>query len=171
MLGSYTAQEAFLALVVAILTGNEIRGLLGARLSGRSRNVSRLLTHILMLALLVPWVGYTFYWVSVMESPAISPQTFGATALNLPYLLLGIGLLILATYEILSLVRARRHGHTSNISRLISHSLIVLVVILMLTLSVFKWNQYTRPGNESGDEAAATTTESTIATTERASNA
>ncbi len=145
MLGSYTAQEAVLALVVAMLTGNEIRGLLKARLSGRSKNLSRLLTHVLMLILLVPWVGYTFYWVSVMESPAITPETFGSTALNLPYLLLGIGLLVLATFEILSLVRARREGYTRNVSRLVSHALIAIVVLLMLTLSIFKWNEYTRP--------------------------
>ena len=142
MLGSYTAQESVLALLVAALTLYELQGLLRARLAGRSKNFSRLLSHSLMLLLLGPWVGFTFYWVSVMDAPGVSTGTFGSSALSLPYLSLGIGLLVIASLEILSLYRARRAGYTTNLSRFVTHGLIVSLVLSMVVLSILKWNDY-----------------------------
>lgn len=134
--------EAILALPVALLTANEMRGLLAARTAGRSRNLSRLLSHTVMLVLLGPWVGYSFYWVEVMEAPGVTIETFGSSALNLPYLLLGVGLIVIATWEILALYRARRKGATSNVSRLVSHIVIVALVVVMVGLSLLKWNEF-----------------------------
>ena len=133
--------EAVLALIVGLLTANEVRGILAARIAGRSRNLSRLLSHIVMLLLLGPWVGYSFYWVKVMEAPGVTIETFGSSALNLQYLLLGVGLILIATWEILSLSRARRAGFTTNVSRLVSHVVILALVVLMVGLSLIKWNQ------------------------------
>lgn len=142
MLESYTGGESVLALLVALLTLNELAGLVRARLRGHSKNWSRLGSHILMLLLLGPWVGYTFYWVKVMEAPGVTSDTFGSSALNLPYMLLGIGLILIAVFEILALYRARREGHTQNISRLVSHTLVVLLVLTMVGLSLLKWSDY-----------------------------
>jgi len=142
MFGSYTAQEAVLATLVALLAGNEIRGIIAARMAGRSRNLSRLVSHIIMLVLLGLWTSYTFYWVKVMESPGGTIETFGSSALNLPYLLLGISLILIATFEILTLYRARRKGFTTNVSRLVVHGLIVLLVLTMVSLSLLKWSEY-----------------------------
>jgi len=139
---SYTTQEAFLAFVVALLASNEIRGILAARAERRSRNLTRLLSHVLMLFLLGPWIGYTFYWTSVMDSPGVTIHTFGSSALNLPYLLLGVALMLIATWEILSLYRAREAGFTNNTSRLLSHALILVLVAIMVSLSLLKWNQF-----------------------------
>ncbi len=125
-----------------MLTLNELVGVLRARLRGQSRNLSRLASHSLMLLLLGPWVGYTFYWVKVMEAPGVTSDTFGSSALNLPYMLLGVGLILIAAFEILSLYRARREGHTRNVSRLVSHTLVVLLVLTMLGLSLLKWSDY-----------------------------
>ncbi len=142
MLGSYTGGESILALLVALLTLNELLGLVRARLRGRSKNLSRLASHTLMLLLLGPWVGYTFYWVKVMEAPGVTSNTFGSSALNLPYMLLGVGLILIASFEILALYRARREGQTRNISRLVSHTLVVLLVLMMVGLSLLKWSEY-----------------------------
>ena len=95
-----------------------------------------------MLLLLGPWVGYSFYWVEVMEAPGVTIETFGSSALNLQYLLLGVGLILIATWEILSLTRARREGFTTNVSRLVIHIVIVALVVLMVGLSLFQWNDY-----------------------------
>ena len=142
MLRSYTAQETFLAAIVLALTLFELRGVILARLAGHSKNLSRMLTHLAMLVLLVLWLSYTFYWSSVMSAPGVSFASFGSTALNLPYLLLGIGLVLIATVEILALFRARREGHTKNVSRLFTHFLIVLAVLTMVALSVQEWSSY-----------------------------
>lgn len=142
MIKSYTAWESILALLVAVLTLYQLLGLLRARLRGRSKNLSRLASHSLMLLLLGPWVGYTFYWVKVMEAPGVTSDTFGSSALALPYKLLGVGLILIAAFEILSLYRARREGHTQNVSRLVSHTLIVLLVLTMVGLSLLKWSDY-----------------------------
>ena len=142
MLGSYTARETFLAAIVLALTLYELRGVILARLTGHSKNLSRLLTHLVMLVLLVLWLSYTFYWSTVMAEPGISFASFGSTALNLPYLLLGIGLVLIATVEILALFRARREGYTKNVSRLVTHFVIVLAVLTMVGLSVRQWSSY-----------------------------
>jgi cytochrome c oxidase assembly factor CtaG len=57
-------------------------------------------------------------------------------------MLLGIGLILIAVFEILALYRARREGHTQNISRLVSHTLVVLLVLTMVGLSLLKWSDY-----------------------------
>ncbi len=154
MFRSYTGQEALLAASVALLTIHEIRGILAARLARRSRNLSRLISHVLMLVLLGPWIGYTFYWVKVMESPGVTVYTFGSSALNLPYLLLGVALMLIATFEILSLYRARLKGATTNVSRLVSHALIVFMVVAMVGLSVLKWNEYAQRPESLGQPSA-----------------
>lgn len=150
MFGSYTAQEAVLAALVGLLAGNEIRGIIAARMAGRSRNLSRLISHGIMLALLGLWTSYTFYWVKVMDSPGVTIETFGSSALNLPYLLLGISLILIATFEILTLYRARRQGFTTNVSRLIVHGLMVLLVLTMVGLSLLKWSEYTPAAEHQG---------------------
>jgi len=150
MFGSYTAQEAVLAALVGLLAGNEIRGIIAARMAGRSRNLSRLISHGIMLALLGLWTSYTFYWVKVMDSPGVTIETFGSSALNLPYLLLGISLILIATFEILTLYRARRQGFTTNVSRLIVHGLMVLLVLTMVGLSLLKWSEYTSAAEHQG---------------------
>jgi len=139
---SYTAIEALLATLVALLTAYELRGIIAARLAGRSRNISRLVTHLLMIVLLVPWVGYTYYWSSIVSRPNVSSDDFGSGALNLPYQLLGVGLLLLAAFEILMLYRARRQGYTQNVSRLVSHALVAALVVAMVALSVREWNAF-----------------------------
>ena len=161
MLASYTAGEAVLAALVAVLTVNEIRGIVGARLAGRSKNLWRLLSHVIMLLLLGPWVGYTYYWVEVMEAPGITVDTFGSSALNLPYMLLGVGLILIASFEILALYRARREGSTKNVSRLVSHALIVALVLTMLSLSLLKWNEYLELQRPSSPESSLFGFEST----------
>ena len=133
---------SILALLVALLTLRELAGLLRARLRGRSKNLSRLASHSLMLLLLGPWVGSTFYWVEMMEAPGVTSDTFGSSALSLPYMLLGVGLILIAVFEILALYRARRKGHTQNTSRLISHTLVVLLVLTMVGLSLLRWSDY-----------------------------
>ena len=139
---SYTAQETVLALLVAGLTVYEIVGLLAARVRGRSRNLSRLVSHVVLLVLLAPWLGYTYYWVSVMEAPGISTETFGSTALHLPYLLLGSGILLIAGLELLGVLRARRVGATRNLSRLVTHALLAVLAVSMVGLSLLHWNDY-----------------------------
>ena len=48
----------------------------------------------------------------------------------------------IATFEILALYRARREGYTTNVSRLVSHALIVALVLTMVGLSLVRWNLY-----------------------------
>jgi hypothetical protein len=51
-------------------------------------------------------------------------------------------LTVLAAWESLTLYRARRAGLTDNVSRLVTHGVMVLVLFAMMGLSVRKWDRY-----------------------------
>jgi hypothetical protein len=141
MLGSYTILEILLAAAVFLLALLELRGVVQARRDGRSRNRSRVVTHAAMLVLLVAYVAFAWSYLPLEAAPG-AIDTFNTPTFNWTYLLLGVMLTFLAAWESLSLYRARRAGLTDNVSRLVTHGVMVLVLLVMLGLSVRKWDRY-----------------------------
>lgn len=141
MWGSYTILEILLATAVFLLAANELRGVLRARREGLSTNVSRVVSHVLMLALLVSYAVFAFSYLP-LEASSGGIETYNTPTMNWTYLLLGVMLTLLAAWESLALVRARRQGLTENLSRLVTHSVMVLVILVMMGLSVRKWDLY-----------------------------
>ena len=141
MIGSYTTLEVLLAAAVFLLALLELRGVVRARLDGRSRNLSRVISHAAMLVLLVAYVAFAWSYLP-LETTESAIVTFNTPTFNWTYLLLGVMLTFLAAWESLSLFRARRAGLTHNVSRLVTHGVMVLVLLVMMGLSVRKWDRY-----------------------------
>ena len=141
MLQSYTLLEILLGVAVFILAGSELMGVVRARREGRSQNVSRVITHGLMLALMVPYLLFAYRYLPLETSDA-AIETFGTPTFNWTYLLIGLMLATLAAWESVSMLRARRQGLTTNVSRLVTHSVMLIVLVVMMGLSVRKWDHY-----------------------------
>ena len=141
MLNSYTALEILLGFAVLLLAGSELAGILRARKEGRSRNLSRVITHGAMLLLLVPY-AYFAYSYYPLEASDEGIESFGTPVFNWTYLLLGLIVAILAAWEGAALVRARSRGLTRNLSRLVSHAVMLVLLLAMIGLSVQKWEKY-----------------------------
>jgi hypothetical protein len=77
-----------------------------------------------------------------LEESSSGIRGFNTPTFNWTYLIPGVIVAILATWESLSIYRARRAGLTDNLSRLVTHSVMVLVLVVMMGLSVRKWDRY-----------------------------
>ena len=140
MLGSYTILEILLAVAVFLIAGNELIGVLRARRDGLSQNLSRVVFHVVTLLLLVPYVAFAYFYLPLEESGPI--EVYGTPTFNWTYLIIGMILTVLAAWEALSMYRARRLGLTSNRTRLISYSVMFIILLVMMGLSVRKWDHY-----------------------------
>ena len=110
MLGSYTLLEILLASAVFLLAGAELWGVIRARREGRSRNVSRVASHVTMLLLLVAYVAFAWSYLP-LEASTSAIEEFNTPIFNWNFLIPGILLTMLAIWETLSVYRARRAGH------------------------------------------------------------
>ena len=140
MLGSFTILEILLAVAVFLLALTELLGVIRARREGRSKNLSRVVSHAAMLILLLAYVA--FAWSYLPLEAGTRETHFNTPTFNWTYLIPGIIMTILAAWESLNLYRARRAGLTDNRSRLVTHSVMVLVLVVMMGLSVRKWDLY-----------------------------
>jgi hypothetical protein len=141
MLGSYTILEILLASAVFLLALAELRGVIRARREGRSQNLSRVISHVSMLVLLVAYMVFAWSYLPLEASDG-AIEEFNTPIFNWTYLIPGVMLTMLASWESLSVYRARRAGLTDNTSRLVTHSVMVLVLLVMMGLSVRKWDHY-----------------------------
>jgi hypothetical protein len=141
MLGSYTMLEILLAAAVFLLAAGELVGVVQARRDGRSTNLSRVVSHGVMLVLLVVYAVFAFSYLPLEES-AGGIRSFDTPTFNWTYLIPGVIVTMLAAWESLAIYRARRAGLTENVSRLVTHSVMVLVLVAMMGLSVRKWDRY-----------------------------
>jgi hypothetical protein len=141
MLGTYTSLEILLATAVFLLAFTELVGVMKARREGRSRNLSRVLSHTAMLVLLVAYAVFAWLYLP-LEANTGEIAVFNTPTFNWTYLIPGLIVAILAAWESLSVYQARRAGLTENTSRLVTHSVMVLVLVVMMGLSVRKWELY-----------------------------
>ncbi|MDX1382498.1 MAG: hypothetical protein R3190_02585 [Thermoanaerobaculia bacterium] len=141
MFSSLTALEVLLAVGVFLLAAFELWGVLRARRSGRSDNLSRVITHGVMLLILAVYsiVAISYY---PLESSSASIESYNTPVFNWTFVLLGVLLTLIATWEGVALARARREGLTNNLSRLVTHSVMVVMLLAMMGLSVQKWDHY-----------------------------
>jgi hypothetical protein len=142
MLDQYTLWEVLLATAAFALVGTEVVSLIQARRRGLTRNVSRLVTHGLVMVLLVAYVGYGLYWHRLVTSPDFASRVDELPTFSWPYLLLGLMLVLLISYELVAVFRARRLGWTSNLSRLLSRGAVVVLLLLLAEISGQKWQLY-----------------------------
>ena len=140
MLQSYTILEILLALAVFVLVSHELNGILTARREGRSKNLSRAVIRASMLVLLVVYSIVAYAYLPLEgDGPILE---YGTPTVPWGYLVIGAMLTLLAALESVSMMRARQSGLTTNVSRLVSHTVSFLVLLAMLGLAVRKWDGY-----------------------------
>lgn len=140
MLDTYTFLEILLIAACAFITIHELLGIARARRLGFSKNVSRIATHVTILVLLVPYAYFVTSYLPLEASTGA--LAFGTPVLNMTYVLIWVMISILAAWESFSMVHARYQKKTSNVSRLVSHTVLLLMMLVMLGLSSQKWNRY-----------------------------
>ena len=137
----FTVLELLLMLACFVITANEFFGIVRARQQGLSKNLSRVLTHASMLILLLVYAYFAYTYLPA-ATVLNGIDTFGTPTLNLTYLLIGLVVTVLAAWESVSMLRARRQGLTRNTSRLISRTAVFLMLVVMMGLSSMKWDHY-----------------------------
>jgi hypothetical protein len=140
MLDSYTFIEILLCVAVAILAWHELADLLVARREGKTRNVSRVVTHGSILALVLVYAILAWRHLPLEGHGPIEP--FGAPTVPWAYLLLGGLLTLVAAFESVAMFRARATGSTQNRSRLVSYVVMFVVLVAMFGLAMLKWQHY-----------------------------
>jgi hypothetical protein len=140
MLSSYTVIETLLSIAVLLLAVYELRSLLAAKREGRTENWSRVVTLGTIIALVTVHVVMSWVYRSLEGEGPI--EAFGTPTTPWAYLLLGGLMALIAAFETLSMFRARVMGLTSNVSRLVSYTLMVFILLAMLGLAQRKWEHY-----------------------------
>jgi len=106
----------------------ELLGIYNARQKKLTTNVSRLLSHALLLVLCVIALIQIFFWEDKLL--AIS-----SLAIKGPFVVVCFFLIVLSANEFLGALQAKLKGLTKNISRIITH-LIICVFSLTLLLRI-----------------------------------
>jgi hypothetical protein len=131
--------ELGLAVALFLLAGSELLQLRAARRRGLTTNVSRLVTHGAILTLLVAYAAYTF-----LGWRRINPETVGSegSTHNWAYLFLGVLAGLVVSYELVTVIGARAAGRTTDVSRLLSHVVMLVILVVLIDISHRKWELY-----------------------------
>jgi len=114
--------------VIFVLSLWELLGIYNARQKKLTTNVSRLLTHTLLLVFSVIALIQIFFWEEKLSH-------LSSLALKGPFVIVCLFLIVLSANEFLGSLRAKLKGFTKNISRIITH-LIICVFSLILFLRI-----------------------------------
>jgi glucan phosphoethanolaminetransferase (alkaline phosphatase superfamily) len=131
-----------LAAVMVLLALGKARGHIVARRKGLTRNVSRLMAHGLIGLLMLVYVRLSVGWLQTYHSLGTDLDVSGMFTMLWVYCLLGLALVLLATLEISTHLRALSRGHTRNVSRLITCLLMLVVMLIMLGVNMKRWNAF-----------------------------
>ncbi len=147
----YSRWEIALAGVILLLALAELLSLVIARKRGLTHNISRLVSHFALSLLLLVYIALTWIW---KESLALTgPSRSEAPTANWTYLLLAAVIGILVSREVLSHLRARRQGLTRNLSRLVTHLAMLILLLVMVGINLAKWDAYLQRLEETYQES------------------
>lgn len=142
MIQTYTWWEIALAAALFLLAALEVIQLAIARSKGLTENISRLVTHLVLMLLLVAYAAYTLFWSETLEKSDLAALVRESPTLNWTYLLLGVMVAVIVSYELIALARARGRGLTSNLSRVVSHAAMLILLVVLMGISMLKWDLY-----------------------------
>ena len=141
MVNSIFFIEALALACIFILSFYEFLGVYTARLKKLTKNVSRMVTHAAICLITLILGVHSFSWVSYIRQ-LDTQKWIDATFINWPFLLTSVTMGFLLVYEFLGIHYARLHKLTKNVSRLITHFIMLLLFCLLVVTSVMKWNIY-----------------------------
>ncbi len=141
MIEILTWWEIALVGAVVLLAVAEAVAMGVARWQGRTRNLTRLVSHALIAccAIVYGWLMLRFSaslagvdWINFSQAPDD----------NWPYLVALAAIGVLVSHELISHLRAIREGRTRNVSRLMSRGVMLLLLVLMVGINEVRWQLY-----------------------------
>ena len=142
MIRTLAIWEILLLGAFVLVVGEELVALLIARRRGLTRNVSRVVTFSLLLALALVYAALELVWLRFDEGAAGMEALRRLPTANWSYLILGVMIALVLAYEVSALVQARIAGLTSTVSRLLALLICVVLLLVLLGISQAKWNLY-----------------------------
>lgn len=134
--------EIWLLVAFALVVGQELVALLYARRKGLTQNVSRVASFSLLLALAAVYALLDFGWLRYDDGADSLEALRRLPTANWGYLVLGIMIAVVLTYEVTALLGARRAGLTKAVTRLASLLAAVFLLIVLMGINQAKWNLY-----------------------------
>ena len=131
-----------LAIVMVLFALGKTRGHIVARRKGLTRNLSRLVAHVLIGLLMLAYIRLSIGWLQTYNTLGTDPDVTGMFTMLWVYCLLGLAIAILATLEISTHLRALNSGQTRNVSRLINCLVMLVVMLIMVGVNWTRWNVF-----------------------------
>ncbi len=151
MIQTLTWFEIALAGAVLLLSVAESVALGIARWHGRTRNVSRLVTHGLVIAGTIAYAWVTLAWSNSLESPTYLTSFHQAPTSNWPFVVVLAAIGLAACHELITHLRAVRQGMTRNVSRIVSRVVALLLLVVMAGICQLRWQLYLEHLNRLSD--------------------
>ena len=142
MIRTLATWELLLLAAFVLVVGEELVTLLLARRRGLTRNVSRVVTFSLLLALSLLYALLDLSWLRFDEGAEGMEALRRLPTANWGYLVLGVMIALVLAYEVSALIQARRAGLTSTVFRLAALLIAVFLLLVLLGISQAKWSLY-----------------------------
>ncbi len=142
MLQKFSGWEVGVASAVLLLSATELAGIVMARRQGKTQNLSRFVSHVLLIVLVAIYVALTILWSGPMEGPLTPAIRRAAPTANWTYLLLAWMIGLILTNEVVGHMRARRQGLTRNLTRLANHWVMLILLVVLIGINLAKWEAY-----------------------------
>ncbi len=142
MIRTLATWELLLLGAFVLVVAEELAALLMARRRGLTRNVSRVVTFSSLLVLAAIYAVLELRWVRFDEAADGMEALRRLPTANWGYLVLGLMIAVVLSYEVSALVQARKAGLTSTVSRLLALLIAMVLLLVLLGISQAKWNLY-----------------------------
>lgn len=142
MFETLTYVDIGLAVVMVLFALGKAKGHIVARRKGLTRNLSRLMAHLLVGLLMLVYIRLSVGWLQTYHTLGRDPDVTGMFTMIWVYCLLGLAIAVLSTLEISTHFRALRSGQTKNVSRLITCLLMLVVMLIMVGVNSMRWKAF-----------------------------
>lgn len=119
--------ELILITLTFLLALYELVGIVRAKRLGLTTNTFRLITHSLIIILILS---------SMVQILQMERKILGSQSLNIPLLVLWGITAFISGIEALKVYRARQEGLTDNISRIVTHSAIFIMMVGIISMNL-----------------------------------
>jgi hypothetical protein len=133
--------ESVIVFVIFIIAFYELLGVVLARIKGLTKNVSRIVSHSIICLISLVLLFNSLHWITYITQLQ-TQKIHNVTVTNWPFLLVSVTMGLLMVYEFIGIYTARKAKLTKNISRIITHFVLLLLFCVLFYFSVVKWNTY-----------------------------
>ena len=127
--------KIILITITFLLALYELLGVWRARRQGLTNNITRIVSHAVIVIFIIGGVIQSIYWQEQILDIQFS-LLGNVPLINLPLLLLAGLTAIISGVEALEVYRANREGLTSNVSRIATHTIMFILMAAIISINV-----------------------------------